>query len=304
MINVFKKLLTFLQSEIQYQHNINMDKNKYERYLIEMYKKRTGGRLDFNNPRKYTEKIQYAKLYLNSPTKTKLSDKYRVREWVSEKIGEKYLIPILGVWNTFSEIEFANLPNQFVLKTNNGAGTNIIVKDKNNFRYLKSRIKINHWLRRNYAYLGLELHYKDIKPLIIAEQFMEDSNGQLNDYKFLCFDGKVYYCWIDVGRYTNRYRNIYNLNWELQPWNLNVYENTPWNIEKPKNFDHMIEIAEKLCEGFSHVRVDLYNIDGKVYFGEMTFTNAAGFANIYPEEYDLFLGDLWDIGDVRTENSK
>lgn len=139
------------------------------------------------------------------------------------------------------------------------------------------------------------MQYKDIKPKIIAEKFINDKNNHLNDYKFLCFDGKVYYCWVDMDRYSNHTRNVYDVNWQLQPWNQNTFENAEFDIQKPKNYEEMIIIAEKLSRGFSHVRVDLYNVDGKIYFGEMTFTSGNGFSLIYPEEYNLMLGSLWNL---------
>lgn len=294
MENAIKALKPLLK-KINYNIVRNLNPGNYKNYLKFAYRIRTGEKLNLEAPKKYTEKIQYAKLYLNSPIKTKLSDKYLVREWVEEKIGSSYLIPLLGVWEDFSEIDFEELPNEFVLKTNHGSGTNIIVKDKSQFEYHKEKEKMDSWLKNNFAYAGLELHYKDIEPRIIAEEYITDSNGELNDYKFLCFNGEVYYCWIDVGRYTNHYRNVYDLDWKLQPWTQHKYENSPNEIPKPENFDEMIKIAKKLAEGFSHVRVDLYNVDGKIYFGEMTFTNGAGYELIYPEKYNYHLGELWDF---------
>ena len=142
---------------------------------------------------------------------------------------------------------------------------------------------------------GFELQYKDIKPKIIAEKYIVDNDGELKDYKFLCFDSKVYFCWIDVGRFTAHRRNVYNLEWELQKWSQYSYGNTHFQVPKPENFELMVNLAEKLCKGFSHVRVDLYNVNGKIYFGEMTFTNASGFEKITPNDYNLMLGNLWKL---------
>lgn len=131
----------------------------------------------------------------------------------------------------------------------------------------------------------------------MAEKFTEDSNGKLTDYKFFCFDGNVHFCWIDEGRFSTHYRNVYDLNWNLQPWTQHKYSNTPYLVDKPQNFEEMIHIAKVLSEGFSHVRVDLYNVDGEIFFGEMTFTNGSGYELIYPEEYNNMLGDLWVLKD-------
>lgn len=289
------KILKPFFKQLNYTLVKNMAPKNYVKYLKIAYKIRTGEKLNLKNPQKYTEKMQYSKLYCSTLLKAKLTDKYLVREWVKEKIGTDYLIPLLGVWNDFSEIDFNQLPNQFVLKTNHGSGTNIIVKDKNQFNYEESKKIIDKWMKTNFAYAGLELHYKDIQPKIIAEKYITDSTGQLNDYKFLCFDGEVFYCWVDVGRQTKHYRNVYDLDWQLQPWNQYTYDNSPNEIKKPENFEKMINLAKKLSQGFSHVRVDLYNVNGKIYFGEMTFTNGAGYELIYPEKYNYMLGELWNL---------
>ncbi|MBE6196713.1 MAG: glycosyltransferase [Rikenellaceae bacterium] len=261
-----------------------------------LYKRAIGRSLNWKNLNAYTEKMQWAKFYDRDQMKTLLSDKYLVREWVSKKIGKEFLIPLIGVWDKFSEIDFNSLPNQFVLKTNHGSGSVLIVKDKEKFDIANARKLFNDWMSIDYAYAtGFELQYSNIKRKIIAEKYLETDLGELQDYKFLCFDGKPYYCWVDLGRFGKHTRNVYNLDWELQPWNQYTYGNSKDPIPKPKNFEKMVEIATSLCQGFSHVRVDLYNIDGVIYFGEMTFTNGCGFDKIIPDEYDYILGQLWNI---------
>lgn len=295
---LFKKYLKLLdlKNNLYTKYYSFLGEDKYKDELAKIYKKRTGEHLDWNNLRTYNEKMQWAKLFDKNPLKITLSDKYLVRNWVKDTIGEEYLIPLLGVWNKFDEIEFEKLPERFVLKTNNGSSTNLIIKDKNNFNKIAAKRKFDKWMRTNFAFKnGFQMHYKDIKPKIIAEEYLEDQNGELNDYKFLCFDGKVHYCWIDTDRYTYHRRNIYDLNWELQDWNQHSYKNTEYPVSKPENFESMVGLAGKLCRGFSHVRVDLYNVNGKVYFGEMTFTNGSGFEKIHPYEYNLMLGKLWKL---------
>lgn len=266
------------------------------KFIEHMYKRSIGRKLDWNNLKAYTEKMQWAKLYDATQIKTNLSDKYVVRNWVADKIGKEYLIPLLGNWKNFDEIDFNNLPNQFVLKTNHGSGTVFIVKDKNTINKNECRKKFNDWMKTDYSYAtGFEMQYSKIKRQIIAEKYLESEYGELQDYKFLCFDNKPYFCWVDIGRFNNHTRNVYNLDWELQPWNQYTYKNYKIPIEKPKNFEKMVEIAEILCQGFSHVRVDLYNIDGQIYFGEMTFSNGSGFDRIIPDKYDYMLGNLWKI---------
>lgn len=263
-------------------------------YISELYMKRVGHELNWDNPQAYTEKMQIEKL---RPTvqKTKLADKYLVREWVKEKIGEDYLIPLLGVWDSFDDICFEDLPNQFALKTNHGCHTNIIVKDKANFDKKSARYKFNQWMKTDYAYTnGFEMHYSGIPRKILAEKYIEDDMGELQDYKFLCFNGNPCFCWVDCGRYSgNHTRTIFDMDWNIQPWTCNGFVVSPEPVEKPKNFDKMVEIATILSEGFSHVRIDLYNVEGTIYFGEMTFSSASGFGIIDPEEYDYVLGNMW-----------
>ncbi|MGI6544892.1 MAG: ATP-grasp fold amidoligase family protein [Fastidiosipilaceae bacterium] len=268
----------------------------YKIMLSKLYCKEIGHKIDWDHLSTYTEKMQWAKLYDNNPLKSVLSDKYAVRNWVKTIIGDEHLIPILGVWNCFDEIDFSVLPKQFVLKTNHGSGTNLIVKDKNKLDLKNARRFFNDWMKIDFAFVnGFELHYSKIKPLIIAEQYMETANGELQDYKFLCFDGKPYYCWVDIGRNTNHSRTVFDLDWNVQPWRQVSCPSYDKPIPKPQNYNKMIDIVTKLCQGFPHVRVDLYNVNGNIYFGEMTFSSGSGFNRIVPERYDMELGALWDL---------
>lgn len=270
-------------------------KTEYPKMLAEKYEDSIGHKLNWDNLQTYTEKMQWAKLFDKNPLKAILSDKYLVREWVEKTIGEGYLIPLLGVWDRFDDIDFSMLPDRFVLKTNHGSGTNLIVKDKSKLNLKRAKRMFDDWMSIDYAYnSNFEMHYTDIKPKIIAEKYMETSTGELPDYKFLCFGGKPYYCWVDSGRFTNHTRNVYDLNWNLQSWSQ-CHPINEAEIEKPTNFETMVMLAQKLSEGLSHVRVDFYNVDGNIYFGEMTFTNASGLERIYPDEWDKRLGDLWDL---------
>ena len=266
--------------------------------VASMFKSKIGRDLDWNNLQTYTEKMQWEKLYDKNPLKVTLSDKYLVRNWVASKIGDEYLIPLLGKWDTTKDLDFEKLPNQFVLKTNCGSGDVIIIRDKsklNNHDKKVIKAKLDYYLKCDFGATSYELHYSLIKPCIIAEKYIDSSEKDLPDYKFLCFDGKAYYCWVDKGRYSNHSRHVYDTEWNFQKWNQ-MYEIRDIGIPKPQNFDVMLKIATKLSEGFPHVRVDLYNIEGKIYFGEMTFTNGSGFDLIHPYEADLHLGSLWHIG--------
>lgn len=288
--------LHYIKQDIRMASLKRIPESKYPELLQKEYKNRTGKDLDWKHLVTYNEKMQWDKIYNRDPRKTEFSDKFRVRKHIARVVGEQYLVPILGQWDSFDEIDFEALPNSFVLKMNNGSNTNIIVKDKAHFDKKEARKKFKRWMKIDYSLLcGFEMQYRAIKPKIIAEKYIETSSGDLWDYKFLCFNGKVYFIWVDVGRYTKHKRNVYDKEWNLQPWNQFHYGNAEHSIDKPQNLDEMINIAEKLAADFSHVRIDLYNADGKIYFSEMTFTNGSGFEEIVPEEYGVMLGDLWHL---------
>ena len=289
-------LLKLQKDKYENKKGSKIKPENYQSYLENWYQKYTGEKMDLNNPINYTQKIQWLKLHESTQEKADLADKYKVREWVKNKIGSEYLIPLIGgPYYSADEIDFEKLPNRFVIKANHGSGWNICVKDKKKINIKKTKYILNEWLKLDFSKnYGFELHYSMIKPCLIIEQYMENMSGDLTDYKFLCFNGKPYYCWVDVGRYKDHRRNIYNLDWQLQDWKQG-YENTKEPIPKPKNFKKMVEIAEKLCKGFKHVRIDLYNIDGKIYFGEITFTSESGRKLIYPNEMNVELGKLINI---------
>lgn len=264
-------------------------------FISKKYLKYLGYPMDWMSPKSYTQKIQYSKLFNNDPRRTLCSDKVAVRDFVKKKIGEKYLIPIYGVWDSFDSIDFTKLPEKFVLKTNHGSATNLIVRNKSAFNVNKARSTMIRFLKDDFAFYGFEMQYAAIKPVIYAEQCLSFDCSGIEDYKFLCFDGVVKYFWIDFNRYSNHKRNMYDLNWNLQAWNQWTYGNYEGVVKKPDNFSEMIDIAQKLSRGFDHVRVDLYNVNGKIYFGELTFTNGGGYENILPIESDFELGKLWEL---------
>ena len=233
------------------------------------------------------------KLYDNDPLKTQLTDEYLVREWVKEKIGEKYLIPLYGVQNSFGEINFNLLPEQFVLKTNHGCAFNIIVKEKSKLNLKKIKEKFETWMKINYAFSnGFEFQYLYIKPKIIAEKYLENINGDIYDFKVFCFKGKAESIMFVNYKKQNVKRIFYDLNWNK----LNYTFLTSLDYEifpKPKNLKLLIELAEKLSEGFTHVRVDFYILnDGSIKFGEMTFTSLSGIGKWNPPQQDKIFGDL------------
>ena len=291
-IRTMKERIIFATNKhIEYKICKYMPEILYPFYLKNWYHRKTGETLNLENPQTFNEKIQWLKLYDSTPIKTRLADKYLVRNWIKEKIGEEYLIPLLGVWKKADDINFDTLPNQFVLKCNHGCGYNIIVQDKTKLDINDAKIKLTNWLSENFAFkYGLQLHYKNIKPLIIAEEYIEQIDEQICDYKFLCFNGQVKYCWIDKDRYTNHKRNIYNMNWEKLDVKMHTKYDTIYECKKPVNFDKMVKFAEILSKDFRFVRVDFYESNNKLYFSEMTFTSSSGTEKIYPKSFDLELG--------------
>lgn len=297
----YKDFITFFLSmhkrygidNIKYTKDLLQKIKKGELYVDELkswYKKVMKQELNLDNPQTFNEKIQWLKLYDSTPLKTRLADKYLVRDWIKEKIGEEYLIPLLGVYDKFEEIDFDKLPNKFVIKCNHGSGWNIIVKDKTNLDLTEVKAKLDKWMTENFAFKwGVELHYRDIQPKIIIEEYMDDGTGDLMDYKYTCFNGKPEFIWIDSDRHTQHKRNLYDLNWKQLPCKVNSNYATFASPKKPECLDEMTQLASILSEGFPYVRVDFYVIDNKVYFGEMTFTSSSGTEDIKPESFDKYL---------------
>ena len=293
-IQLQKKVVEEIPTVVRdYDYYNSLSPDQYEDELRIWYKEKKKENLDLENPRTFNEKIQWIKLYDNTPLKTKLADKFLVREWVEEKLGRNYLIPLLGVWNSFDEIDFDELPNQFVLKCNHASGWNIIVKDKNSLNKQEAKEKFDMWINKNFAFaFGFQLHYMNIPRRIVAEKYMADLDGDIYDYRFFCFDGEPKYVWVDIGSGTRDHkRNIYDMEWNLQSYKVNypLIEPAP---QKPTTFEEMIHCAKILSEGFSLVRVDFYSVDNRVYFGEMTFTPQSGTGKWDNYEQNLMYGDL------------
>ena len=283
-----------LQQVVEYN---KFTKEEVVSIIKKQYENVFGRQLSLEHPQRFTEKIQWRKAYDCDPIYSLLSDKYAVREWVKKKIGEEYLIPIIGVWDSEKKIPWDTLPEQFVLKTNNGSATNTIVTDKNKINRKIVEENYRYWLNFPFGFNTMELHYNNIKPLVIAEQYMQPCDGSkdLKDYKFICYDGNPVYVWVDLDRYHNHQRKIYSIDWKEQFCIYGPYGFCEIDIPKPQNYDKMLEIVRILSRGFAHVRVDLYDINGRVYFGEMTFTSSSGLDEVSPDEWDYKLGELWDI---------
>lgn len=253
--------------------------------------------LNLRNPKTFNEKLQWLKLHDRNPEYTRMVDKYEVREYIADKIGEEYLIPLLGVWNRAEDIDFDSLPDQFVLKCNHNSGTGMcICKDKKSLDIESVRESLNRGLREEYFYEGREWPYKNVKPRIIAEKYMVDESGiELKDYKFLCFNGKAKFIEYHAGRFSgNHTQDFYDLDWNKTTMSQ---ENSmsDFTVEKPMMFDKMLELTNILAEGIRHVRIDWYNINGKIYFGEITFFDSSGLTPFDKEEDNLYLGSLINL---------
>jgi len=266
-----------------------------ETYIKIAHKIKMGKSLNLDNPRTYNEKLQWLKLNNHKKSYTKLADKYEVREFVANTIGEEYLIPLLGVWDNLNEIDFTTLPQQFVLKCTHDSGGVIICNDKNNLNIKKAKSKLKKSLKHNFYWGQREWIYKDIKPRVIAEKFMvEESKAELKDYKFFCFNGEVKAMFIATDRSSDTRFDFYDTHFNHMPF-MQYYPNADKKIIKPKAFEQMLEIARTLSNGFPHVRVDLYDINGKIYFGEMTFFHFSGWKKFNPSYYDRLFGDWLEL---------
>ena len=267
-----------------------------EIYLRIRYKIMTGERLNLNNPVTFNEKLQWLKLYDRNPLYTELVDKYEVKKYISEMIGEEYIIPTIGVWNTFDEIDFNDLPDQFVLKCTHDSGGLVIVSNRSEFDQLQAKKKLEKRLRRNFYWSAREWPYKNVKPRIIAEEYLEEKGHKVpEDYKIYCINGKPKYIRVVHNRFDDRKpkcETVYDTKWIPQNISLdNRFLISNEVSEKPNCLDTLLNIAEKLCQGYTQIRLDFYIIDSHIYFGEITFYPASGFQSMCPKEMDRVLGE-------------
>ncbi|MEH2929910.1 ATP-grasp fold amidoligase family protein [Candidatus Ventrimonas sp. KK005] len=266
-----------------------------------IYEEITGKFIDKHALKTFTEKMQYSKIYLSNEQKTRLTDKYLVRKWVEEKIGDRYLVPLLNVYDTPDDINFDKLPDSFVLKANHGCEMNLIVPDKRKLNQKQAVEQMWSWMNNNFAYYSFELHYKDIKPCIVAEEYIKEFEKESFDYKFFCFDGKVKMIMLVKNIHQQgAQRCFYDDRFHVIPCVLNDGVPMPKvPFEKPDGLEKMIHIAEVLSQGIDQVRVDLYGPKGRIYFGEMTFTSWSGRVKVEPIEVDERLGSYWNMGDTK-----
>ena len=278
----------------EYDYLSNLDEKYYQEEIDKKYCSQFGKKINWKSPTKYNEIINWEKLNVKDARRTRLADKYLVREWIKEKIGEEHLTKLYGVWDDAYKIDFDILPDEFALKMNNGSNRNIFIKDKSKMDETAVRCQLNDWIAHNFAYVGgLELHYRDIVPKIICEEYLEGLADNIYDYNIYCFHGEPEYVWCIKGSHKPDCKaSFYNKNWEIQPFSY-YYPKDPVIAPRPKKLEEMLEYSRILSKDFEHVRVDWYNLpDGRVLFGEMTFSSCSGLSLFEPEEYDAFFGSL------------
>ena len=273
-------------------------------YLKLLYRLKFKKKLDLRNPKTFNEKLQWLKLYDRKPEYTRMVDKYEAKQYVAERIGAEYVVPCYGVWDSLDEIPFDKLPKQFVLKTTHDCGGVVICQDKDLLDKVAAKKKLEKHLKRNYYYGNREWPYKNVKPRIIAEQYLEDRKTQeLRDYKFFCFDGDVKALFVATDRYSEQEETKFDFfDMEYQHLDIrNGHPNAEVPPEKPQAFEEMRTLAEKLSKGIPQIRVDFYEVNGKIYFGELTFFHWSGMVPFEPEQWNEVLGSWIKLPNRRME---
>ncbi len=255
-------------------------------------------RCHLRHPETFNEKLQWLKLYDRKPVYTAMVDKYEAKQYVAERIGEEYIIPTLGVWDTFDAIDLDALPQQFVLKSTHYSGGIVVCRDKATFDAEAAEKLLSEHLKKNYYWEGREWPYKNVRPRILAEKYMVDAKAaqtapELMDYKFYCFDGEAKYLYISKGLENHATASIsfLTMNWEFAPFGRSDYQPFQELPAKPRHFEEMVGLAQKLAQGHAFLRVDLYEINEHPYFSELTFTPCAGMMPFVPPEWDRMLGE-------------
>lgn len=265
-------------------------------YLELRYRIEFGRKLDLKHPRLFSEKLQWLKLYDRNPLYTKLADKYEVREWVAERIGASCLIPLLGVWERPEDVDYSRLPAAFVLKCTHDSGGVEICRDQAVWNRAQAEQRLRKHFARKFYYMLREWPYKNIKPRIIAEQYLSDDSGEgLRDYKFYCFSGQPRLCQVIGNRDTRETIDFFDMDWQHLPFSgmrMPACPNDAVQPACPEHFGRMNELAQTLAKDLPFVRVDLYSIRGSIYFGEMTFYPYSGFGRFSPDEWNTIIGDM------------
>lgn len=269
-----------------------------EFYIRTLWRMVMGYKLDLKNPKTFNEKLQWLKLYDHNPLYTTLVDKLRVKDWVAEKIGAQYVIPTLAVWEKAEDIDISNLPNQFVLKCNHDSGSVVICKDKNTFDLDTAKEKLGKALQHNFYWDAREWAYKNVKPCVFAEVYMEDNVfGELQDYEIFTFSREPKIIQVDFDRFKVHKRNLYDIAWNYIEARIQFPNDPSKTIEKSKALQELLDLSKKISKGIAHVRTDFYLINEKIYFGEMTFYHGAGHEKFLPSELEQYFSDFIQLDD-------
>ena len=306
-IKTLARLLTSDRRALEIAIAVNFSRSKLSHllsdkaYIKYMYRAVVGKKLDLKNPKTFNEKLQWLKIYNRDPQYCELVDKVEVKKYIADAIGDEYVIPTLGVWNKFDDIDFEALPEQFVLKCTHDSGSTVICRDKATFDVEKAKAKLERKLGMNLFWHGREWPYKNLKPRIIAEKYMEQAGEKdLTDYKFFCFNGDPKFLYVSVGLSNHETAQIgyVDLNWQKMPFKRMDFADLTVLPPKPVNLDKMIERATQLSAVSPFLRVDFYEINGRLYFGELTFFPGSGFTVFEPEEWDRTFGEWVDLSDL------
>jgi hypothetical protein len=271
-------------------------------YLGLRYWAEIGKKLNIDEPETYNEKLQWLKLHDRKPEYTSYADKFEVQRYIRETIGEKYLIPLIGVYENVDEIDWEALPDRFVMKCTHGSGTNIICTDKAKLDIGDAKNKLKKWMGKNWYWYGREWPYKGIKPRIICQEFIAESDKTPDDYKVFCFNGKAKFISLHMERFSDQKIDYYDLNWNKlsMKWGNKPSEHV---YEKPLCFNEMLRLSEQLAADLYHIRIDWFLVKDKLYFGEITFYDGSGFYAFEKEEDDKLLGSWISLpSDKETQN--
>lgn len=307
MRNMVKKIIGCIKEPVKIWTNIGMRGGlnwlNTKSYISIAYKLTFGRKLRWDNPETYTEKINWCKLHWYNPLVEKCVDKYDVREYVELKIGKQYLNEVYGVWNTYEEINFEELPEQFVIKVTNGSGDVYLCSDKKKLDEREMKKRLDRYRRHNVFYANREWPYLAANRRYIAEKLIKSADGKaIKDYKIFCFYGEPKFCFVGSDRDTEVKFDFFDNDWNYIPVR-NGHDHKNPLPERPQYWSEMLEVAAKLSEDFPHVRVDLYEEEGKVYFGELTFFHFGGFVKFEPDSFDYEFGKLFDLSRI-PENER
>lgn len=289
-----KKYLKWLELKSYIKSWLGYNFCNRRKYIEIMYQKRTNKKLNLDNPKTFNDKLNWLKLYWYDPIAYKCVDKYRVREVVKERGYENLLNTLYAVYDNPKDINWDELPNEFILKANNGCGNHIICKDKDKLDKKKAFKTLRKNLYRNYAVLSAEWPYEKVKPKIICEKLLEENGKAPTDYKIFCCNGKPLFLYVATDREKKTKFDFFDINFKMIPVKQQ-YDNSEFQIKKPKNYDEMLEIASKLSQGLPFVRVDFYNINGKIIFGEYTFFHMGGRHEFVPDKYNYIFGNMIEL---------